>query len=198
VSDRRPPLHLASASPRRAAILDALGIAFTAAGVDIDERCRPQEAADMLVLRVAAEKAAAARSAHPGVVLAADTVVIIDAEVLGKPLGEADALAMLARLSGRRHRVMTGVALRWGTSERTALSVTEVTFRDIRPGEALAYWQSGEPRDKAGAYASQGLGGAFVENITGSFSGVVGLPVFETVALLAAAGIEILEGAAGT
>jgi septum formation protein len=198
VSDRRPLLHLASASPRRAAILGALGIAFTAAGVDIDERSRPQEAADVLVLRLAAEKAAVARSTQAGVVLAADTVVVIDAEVLGKPRGEADALAMLARLSGRRHRVMTGVALRWGTSERTALSITEVTFRDISPGEALAYWQSGEPRDKAGAYAIQGLGGAFVENINGSFSGVVGLPVFETVLLLAAAGIEVLEGAAGT
>ena len=198
MSDRAPQLHLASASPRRAAILDSLGIVFSAAGVAIDERQRPQEAADALVLRLAVEKAAAARLQHAGVVLAADTVVVVDAEVLGKPRHEADALAMLARLSGRRHQVMTGVALCWGAKQRTALSVTEVKFRDISPDEARAYWQSGEPCDKAGAYAIQGLGGTFVENINGSYSGVVGLPVFETVALLAAAGIGILKGAAGT
>jgi len=193
VSKRLPVLHLASASPRRAAILESLGIVFTAAGTDIDERRREHEPAEALVLRLAAGKAAAARLSHAGPVLAADTEVVVDGEVLGKPQNRDDALAMLLRLSGRRHQVMTGVALSWGENERTALSVTEVMFRDIRPDEALAYWQSGEPCDKAGGYAIQGRGGAFVEAINGSYTGVVGLPVFETVALLGQAGIDIFK-----
>lgn len=191
-------LHLASASPRRAAILESLGIMFTAAGVDIDERRRGDEPADALVLRLATEKAVAARSSRAAPVLAADTVVVVDSEVLGKPRNQADALAMLARLSGRSHQVMTGVALHWEGNQRTALSVTGVTFRDIGPDEALAYWQSGEPCDKAGAYAIQGLGGVFVERINGSFTGVVGLPVFETAALLGLAGISVVKGVAGS
>jgi septum formation protein len=198
VNDRRAELHLASASPRRAEILRSIGVVFTAAGVDIDERRRANEAPEAMVVRLASEKAAAAKSKRSGAVLAADTVVVVDADVLGKPARQDDALAMLARLSGRRHRVMTGVALHWGSSEHTALSVSEVTFRDIGPDEALAYWQSGEPGDKAGAYAIQGLGGVFVENISGSYTGVVGLPVFETVALLSAAGIDVFKGASGT
>jgi len=198
VSNRAPVLHLASASPRRAAILESLGIVFTAAGVHVDERHRQQESADAMVLRLAVEKAAAARSNRSGPVLAADTVVVVDSEVLGKPRHQDEALAMLARLSGRRHRVMTGVALHWDGNQRTALSVTEVTFRNISPDEALAYWQSGEPGDKAGAYAIQGLGGAFVESISGSYTGVVGLPVFETVALLNMAGIDVIKSAAGS
>ncbi len=191
-------LHLASASPRRAAILESLGIMFTAAGVDIDERRRGDEPADAMVLRLATEKAVAARSSRAAPVLAADTVVVVDSEVLGKPRNQADALAMLARLSGRSHQVMTGVALHWEGNQRTALSVTGVTFRDIGPDEALAYWRSGEPCDKAGAYAIQGLGGVFVERINGSFTGVVGLPVFETAALLGLAGISVVKGVAGS
>lgn len=196
VSDAKPLLHLASASPRRAQILGALGVAFTAAGVDVDERRRGGEGADAMVLRLAAEKAAAARRSHQGVVLAADTMVVVDAAVLGKPRDASDAIAMLVRLSGRSHQVMTAVAVHWDGGERTALSVTEVTFRDISPDEARAYWQSGEPYDKAGAYAIQGLGGVFVAALRGSYSGVVGLPVFETAALLAAAGIDVLKDAA--
>lgn len=197
VNDRQPPLYLASASPRRAEILDALGVVFTAGGVDIDEQRRDGETAADMVLRLATEKAGAARLTHAGVVLAADTVVVIEGQVLGKPRDKEDALAMLARLSGRSHQVMTGVALHWDASERSALSVSEVTFRDISPDEARAYWQSGEPHDKAGGYAIQGRGGIFVEMLTGSYTGVVGLPVFETVALLAAAGINVLQGAVG-
>jgi septum formation protein len=191
-------LYLASASPRRARILAALGVAFTAGGVEIDERRRDAEPADTMVLRLAAEKARAARLTEAATVLAADTVVVIDSEVLGKPQHQDDALAMLARLSGRSHRVVTGVALHWRGHERTALSVSEVTFRDISPDEARAYWQSGEPRDKAGAYAIQGLGGVFVKTLAGSYTGVVGLPVFETAVLLAAAGIDVIKGAAGS
>lgn len=170
---------------------------FTAAGADIDERRRADEPADALVLRLASEKAVAASLNHSGPVLAADTVVVVDSEVLGKPRNQEDALAMLARLSGRSHQVMTGVALHWEGNRRTVLSVTEVMFRNICPDEALAYWQSGEPCDKAGAYAIQGLGGVFVEGINGSFTGVVGLPVFETAALLDLAGIKVVKRVAG-
>lgn len=185
--------HLASSSPRRAAILDALGAAYTMAGMDIDEQRLPGEKADTMVLRLAAGKAAAAGKLHAKAVLAADTAVVVDDDIFGKPVDQEDALLMLARLSGRSHQVMTGVAVRWGDSERVILSATEVRFREISPDEALAYWQSGEPRGKAGAYAIQGLAGLFVEQIKGSYSGVVGLPVYETATLLAEAGIDLLK-----
>ena len=197
VTEFEPVLHLASSSPRRAEILDALGIAYSASGVDIDEQRGTNEAADAMVLRLAAQKAAAARSSQSIPVLAADTAVVVDDAVFGKPRDRDDALKMLARLSGRSHQVMTGVALHWDQCEEVVLSVSEVTFREIGPDEALAYWQSGEPRGKAGAYAIQGLGGVFVEAVRGSYSGVVGLPVFETAQLLAAANIDIIKSAAG-
>ena len=137
------------------------------------------------------KKKACAVAPEPGtVVLGADTAVVLDGEVFGKPADEADALRMLALLSGRCHQVMTGVAVRTGDATRSALSVTRVTFREIGPDEALDYWQSGEPRGKAGAYAIQGRGAAFVESLAGSYTGVVGLPVLETAGLLRAAGIE--------
>ena len=145
-----------------------------------------------MVLRLAVSKAEAAELDGSGLVLAADTVVVVDRRVLGKPKDETDGLAMLSALSGRGHQVFTGVALREPAETRTALSRTDVYFREISRDEALAYWQSGEPCDKAGAYAIQGIGGAFVERVEGSYSGVVGLPVFETVALLAGAGLDVL------
>ncbi|MGI9199680.1 MAG: Maf family protein [Woeseiaceae bacterium] len=193
MNEPEPILHLASASPRRAEILDALGISYTMAGMDIDEQQLPGEAADAMVLRLATAKAAAARVEHRGVVLAADTAVVVDNDVFGKPQDQSDALQMLSRLSGRGHRVMTGIALQWDGGKRSAISTSEVRFREISPEEALAYWQSGEPRGKAGAYAIQGLAGTFVEEIHGSYSGIVGLPVFETAALLAAAEIEVVK-----
>lgn len=193
-----PLLHLASESPRRAQILTTLGLVFTAAGVDIDERPVDGEKAEDMVLRLATEKAASARKTTSGVVLAADTAVVVDGSIFGKPRDRDDALSMLARLSARSHLVMTGVALHWEANKRSAVSVSQVTFREIYPDEAHAYWQSGEPSGKAGAYAIQGLGGAFVERVEGSYSGVVGLPVFETAALLAAAGIDVIKGAAGS
>jgi septum formation protein len=196
VSDASPIVHLASASPRRAEILDALGVRYSVAGVDMDEQRLPGEAADAMALRLAREKAALARGTQPLPVLAADTVVVVDDTVFGKPRGRDDALAMLARLSGRSHKVMTGVAVVWDTGQQTALAVTEVHFREIGPDEAIAYWQSGEPCGKAGAYAIQGLGGVFVERIHGSYSAVVGLPVYETAKLLAAAGIDVINRAA--
>jgi len=184
-------LHLASSSPRRRRILERMGLDFTAAGVGVDERQLPDEPAAVMVVRLAAEKACAA-AADPGTaVLGADTAVVLDGEVFGKPADQADALRMLARLSGRRHQVMTGVAVRSAGTTRSALSVTDVTFREINPDEALDYWQSGEPAGKAGAYAIQGQGGAFVASIAGSYTGVVGLPVTETAELLRWAGIEV-------
>jgi len=188
-------MHLASASPRRAEILDALGVCYSVAGVDMDEQRLPGEAADAMALRLARDKAAVARGTQPLPVLAADTIVVVDDAVFGKPQDRDDALAMLAYLSGRSHKVMTGVAMVWDGGQRTALSVTEVHFREIGPDEAIAYWQSGEPCGKAGAYAIQGLGGVFVERIHGSYSAVVGLPVYETAKLLAAAGIDVINRA---
>ena len=184
-------LHLASSSPRRRRILERMGLEFTAAAVGVDERQLPQEPAAVMVVRLATEKACAV-AAEPGtVVLGADTAVVLDGAVFGKPADQADALRMLAGLSGRRHQVMTGIAVRCGAETKTALSVTDVTFREISPDEARDYWQSGEPTGKAGAYAIQGKGGAFVESIAGSYTGVVGLPVAETAELLRWAGIEV-------
>lgn len=187
-------IHLASSSPRRREILAALGVRFTAAGVDIDETRYDGEPAADLVVRLAVAKAAAARTdvdrSLP--IIGADTAVAVDDQVLGKPESVDEAVQMLACLSGRSHKVLTGVALDYGGEVRTAISVTEVRFREVSSDEAHAYWQSGEPLDKAGAYAVQGLGGIFVEHISGSYSGVVGLPVFESVALLADAGLDVL------
>ncbi len=145
-----------------------------------------------MALRLAVTKAELANNGESKIVLAADTVVVLGERVFGKPEDCNDAIEMLEALSGQTHRVLTGVAVQAQMRVRTALSATEVKFREIRPDEALAYWQSGEPCDKAGAYAIQGLGGVFVEIISGSYSGVVGLPVFETVQLLRDAGLRIL------
>lgn len=185
-------LHLASSSPRRREILAALGLTFTAAGVDVCEQRLASEAPEEMVVRLAALKARAAIADAAQIVIAADTAVVLGDIVFGKPQGREHALEILAQLSGRRHKVMTGVATLAGTRLQTALSVTEVSFRQIRPDEARAYWQSGEPHDKAGAYAIQGRGGAFVRSIAGSYSGVVGLPVFETAALLQNAGLDVV------
>jgi len=188
MNTQKPRLLLASSSPRRRDILEALDLKFEQQSVDVDETPRANEAADELVLRLACAKALAASTADR-VVLAADTAVVLDGEVFGKPTGREHALEMLARLSGRKHTVLTGVAVSAGSELSTALSETQVLFREIGRDEALQYWQSGEPRDKAGAYGIQGLGGVFVSHVSGSYSGVVGLPVFETARLLAAAGV---------
>lgn len=193
MTDPAPELHLASSSPRRAEILTTLGVRFSARGADIDERRQQAEPPENLVVRLAGEKAAAARESCDIPVLAADTAVVIGDAVFGKPQDEADAVRMLARLSGGWHQVMSGVAVISEEGPRTALSVSRVRFREILPEEASAYWHSGEPRDKAGAYAIQGLGGVFVSDLRGSYSNVVGLPVFETAWLLKAAGLDLLR-----
>lgn len=145
-----------------------------------------------MVLRLAAAKASAANVVEGRLVLGADTAVVLRGRVLGKPRDESDAIEMLMSLSGHSHTVLTGVALQTPHGSEAVISATDVRFREIDRDEASAYWQSGEPRDKAGAYAIQGLGGMFVEAISGSYSGVVGLPVFETVKLLQAAGVDVL------
>ena len=185
-------LHLASASPRRRQILADLGLSFSVASVAIDESPQPDEAPQDLVLRLATEKAAAATAGTDNVIVAADTVVVVDNSILGKPADRAAGIAMLQRLSGRRHIVMTGVAVLAEDVLRQAVSRTEVEFREIGRDEALRYWQSGEPRDKAGGYGIQGRGGVFVRSISGSYSGVVGLPVYETAELLRAAGVDVM------
>jgi len=190
----KPTLHLASSSPRRAEILRSLGLEFSAHGVDIDEVQQSGESARRMVLRLAEAKALAAGATSADLVLGSDTAVVLDERVFGKPQGLDDAVRMLLELSGRTHVVMTGVAVRSAQGVASTISTTKVRFREIGRDEALAYWHSGEPRDKAGAYGIQGRGGVFVEAIEGSYSGVVGLPVFETARLLERAGLEILKG----
>lgn len=189
-------LHLASASPRRREILAGLGLSFDAAGVDIEERQNPGESPAEMVRRLSVEKARAATACVPEgtLILGSDTAVVLDGQVFGKPVQGTEAVEMLLRLSGRWHEVMTGVALLGPCGPDVAISVTRVQFRDIDPAEAAIYWQSGEPVDKAGGYAIQGLGGVFVQTIEGSYSGVVGLPVFETATLLRRAGLDVLQG----
>jgi septum formation protein len=158
----------------------------------VDEHELPGETPEQMVLRLAEAKANEPAIGPGDYVIGADTAVVLDGTVLGKPVDRADALDMLTRLSGRSHRVLTGVALRGPQGVRSTLSRTEVRFRKISRDEALAYWHSGEPGDKAGGYGIQGLGGMFVENVAGSYSGVVGLPVFETTGLLRHAGFDLL------
>lgn len=184
---------LASASPRRQELLRQIGVSFRVVNHALDEVRRANEAPRKFVARMAREKACSVLMATPAdqapVVLGADTIVVCGREVLGKPAGKSDALRMLAMLSGRQHRVYSAVAVATRECTRMALSATTVYFREIGRAEAERYWRSGEPRDKAGAYAIQGLGGVFVSRMRGSYTGVVGLPVYETAALLAQAGI---------
>ncbi len=181
---------LASASPRRRELLDQMGIQYLVSPVDLDETPLSGEQSEVYVQRIAAEKSAAVKDAQIPV-LAADTTVVLGDIIFGKPEDKSHALQMLSQLSGQTHQVYTAVSLR-GQYHRQILSVTEVTFKNISEQEMLAYWATGEPKDKAGAYAIQGVGAMFVEAISGSFSGVVGLPIFETVEILAKEGITIL------
>lgn len=183
-------LILASASPRRKELLDQIRVRYKVKPVDLDESPQLNEAPLAYVQRIAAEKSAACAAllgdAIP--ILAADTTVVLDGLIMGKPKGQQDAIDMLRQLSGKTHQVMTALSLR-GKQHDQVLSVTEVTFRPLSDVEIMAYWQTGEPADKAGSYAIQGLGAVFVASIQGSFSGVVGLPLFETAELLSKQGI---------
>ncbi|MCM2131093.1 Maf family protein [Larsenimonas rhizosphaerae] len=190
-------LWLASASPRRRELLASIGIMAEGQGVDIDETPRPDEAPLALVARLAEEKARAGHAGHPErVVLGSDTVVVVDNTILGKPADRDDFIATMQRLSGRRHQVMTGVCVIGPAGVLTDTVVTEVQFRTLTPDEPAAYWETGEPQDKAGGYAVQGLGAVFVTRLEGSYSAVVGLPLAESAALLARQGINAWQAAA--
>jgi len=206
-------LCLASASPRRRELLWQIGVPHLVQPADLDERAAPNESPADYVARLARAKAQAVHAARTGdasrsatavhgavspdlPVLGADTTVSVDGLILGKPADRAALHDMLGRLSAREHDVWSAVAL---VSERgvdTRLSCTRVKFRALHAAEIDRYWQSGEPCDKAGGYAIQGLGAVFVERIEGSFSGVVGLPLAETAAMLVAAGVPLWQAGA--
>jgi septum formation protein len=193
--DKPPALRLASASPRRRQLLDLIGVPHVVTPADIDETPRPGEAADDYVCRLAREKSEAVWSRQKDLpVLAADTTVVIDETILGKPESEADAARMLKLLSGREHFVYTGVALQSPRGMRVGLSKSSVTFSLLSDAQIHAYWASGEPQGKAGAYAIQGFGAVFVANLAGSYTGVMGLPLHETATLLRNAGVPVWNG----
>ena len=181
-----PDLILASASPRRRELLAQLGIGCKVVPAGILEQHLQGETPEAYVQRIAAEKSLAVQALEDGrlPVLAADTEVVLDGRIFGKPRDQAHASEMLGRLSGRDHTVFSAVSLRHGANHWTALSVSNVRFRTITTDEIDAYWLTGEPCDKSGAYAIQGLGAVFVERLMGSFSGVMGLPLHETAELL--------------
>lgn len=193
----QPLVYLASASPRRRELLQQLGVACVVRPADVDESSRIGESPAEYVRRVAVDKAraVAASGAEPAaLVLAADTAVVHAGNIFGKPADRADALRMLTCLSDSVHEVYSGVALLSGGECRDAVNRSEVWFRPISEAEAAAYWDTGEPADKAGAYAIQGLGAVFVESLQGSYSAVMGLPLYETARLLEAFGYRLLGG----
>ncbi|PKA69303.1 septum formation protein [Pseudomonas baetica] len=187
------PLYLASGSPRRRELLTQIGVPFSAISADIDETPLPEESPAAYVERLAHGKAEAGQRAvvseQAFCVLGADTAVVLDGKILGKPVDATDACAMLMMLSGKEHEVLTAIAVL--ESERCESRVVRslVRFRPISREEAQAYWASGEPRDKAGGYGIQGLGAVFVAGLNGSYSAVVGLPLCETAELLSDFGI---------
>jgi septum formation protein len=188
-------IYLASRSPRRQELLAQIGLAFEVLDVAVDERILPDEGPERYAQRLALEKAqAGARTLSPGQtrpVLAADTCVVIHGRILGKPEDREQGVWMLNQLSDATHEVYSAVSLGREHFE-TRLSISRVTFRALTSDEISAYWASGEPADKAGGYAIQGLGGQFVRWLEGSYSGVMGLPLYETAELLQRSGIELL------
>ncbi len=183
-----PVLRLASASPRRRELLAQIGVPHAVEVADVNESAHEGEGAATYVERLARAKAEAVwQRLRDLPVLGADTTVVLDGVSLGKPRDQAHGLAMLAALAGREHQVLTAVALVTGAGMRCVTSASTVRMRASTPAERSRYWDSGEPRDKAGGYAIQGLGAIFIESLQGSYSGVMGLPLFETAQLLVAA-----------
>ena len=183
------PLILASASPRRAELLHAAGLSFIVRPADVDETPRPEEAPAAYALRVAHEKARAVTASGCGPVLAADTIVVSDGRILGKPSDDAEARAMLGRLSGRVHDVHTAVVLSHEGRETAEVATSRVRFVELSPEELAWYVASGEWHGKAGAYAIQGRASRFIDWIDGSWSNVVGLPVATVYRMLRDAGV---------
>ncbi|MFG6666774.1 Maf family protein [Halomonas sp. HNIBRBA4712] len=186
-----PVLCLASASPRRRALLESIGVALEVRPSNVDETPMPGESARAYVERLAIAKARALIDSTELPVLGSDTAVVLDGRPLGKPVDENDARAMLAALSGRTHQVLTGVAVIGPAGTLSCVVSTDVRMRDIELDEIARYWHTGEPQDKAGGYAIQGLAAVFVEEIKGSHSAVVGLPLFETARLLSRQGVSV-------
>lgn len=188
----RPQLVLASASPRRRELLEQIGIRFVIQAADIDESPRHHEGPEELVQRLAAAKSKqiSSRMSNKIPVLGADTIVVLGDKVLGKPSGREQAIEMLSALSGCEHRVLSAVSLRAGNHGHL-ISETRVWFRKLKISEIEAYCATSEPLDKAGSYAIQGYGAVFVSRIEGSYSGVVGLPIYETAMLLNQADIRV-------
>ena len=187
-----PPIVLASGSPRRRDLLTAAGFSVAVVPPDLDETAHPGEPPPALVERLAREKAAAVAEGRDALVVAGDTVVVLDDSILGKPRDGADAGRMLRQLSGRTHAVLGGWCVRRRSQVLSGVERTEVRFRTISDAEIEAYIATGEPRDKAGAYGIQERGGAFVETVMGSFDNVVGLPLATVRAAILA-----LSGGAG-
>lgn len=189
---------LGSASPRRHELLTQIGVQHFVRVADIDETPLLDEGAEIYVLRMALAKARAVQKKlsadEQTLVLGSDTAVVVDGEILGKPRNKDDGLAMLQRLSGRGHHVLTSVAIVNEERESSRLSVNHVRFRQTSDAERLAYWQTGEPADKAGGYGIQGYAACFIEHLEGSFSAVMGLPLFETAQLLHEFEYKICEG----
>ena len=183
-------LQLASKSPRRAELLSQIGVEFNVVSANVEEVYTPSETAVQYVQRLAREKSRGGYLLHPGMpTLGADTIGVLDDEVLEKPKNQEHAVSMLRRLSGRSHYVVSAIAITDETGTIEAMSATEVTFREIEEHEMQRYWQTQEPRDKAGGYGIQGYGAVFVKEIKGSYSAVVGLPIEVLVPLLQAVGV---------
>jgi septum formation protein len=196
-SSAKPLIYLASASPRRSALLAQIGVAHQVAPVAVDESVASAETPESYVTRLAALKAETLwrRLSEPErlPVLGSDTTVVVDDNILGKPASEPECVRMLQLLSGRTHQVLTAVALRSAAGSDVRLSVSEVTFRELSLLEMRGYWRTGEPADKAGGYAVQGRAAIFISRIAGSYSGIMGLPLFETAQLLATQKITSAE-----
>jgi len=183
----KPQLFLASKSPRRKELLAQLGYQFTCLSADIDESVIFNEPAEQYVVRLAIEKATFIAKSQPEttLILGSDTSVVLDNHILGKPTDLNDCLRQLSLLSNRQHQVITAIAVAQGQHVKSVAVTTQVTFKEISEEAITRYWHTGEPQDKAGSYGIQGIGGQFVKQISGSYSAVVGLPLYETSQLLA-------------
>jgi septum formation protein len=197
ISPENVTVYLASASPRRQELLRQAGIAHAVILPDIEEVVRPGESAEDFVMRMALDKARAGQARMisegrlPAPVLSADTCIVVENEIIGKSLNRADGISILKRLAGQSHEVLTGVALIKDNDIQQVLSRSQVVFGPLSDKEIEAYWESGEPVDKAGAYAIQGRAAAFIERIEGSYSGIVGLPLFDVVNMIKKTGARL-------
>lgn len=183
---------LASASPRRAELLDQVGISYEIQSVDINEDPMPNESAEDLVKRLAIEKSQAVKNVNKPV-LGSDTLGLIDDHLLVKPVDLEHSIKMLSVMSGNWHEILSAVAVTYKGNTTVSLNRNRVLFREISKDEMIRYWETGEPQDKAGSYAVQGIAAMFIERIEGSYSGIMGLPLFETIQLLKDLGISNLN-----